>query len=212
MADVVLCLGLTALLEDDPEQAKLLLQDSLAIDLKLERKAELAEGLEGLAEAAGALGQDLRAARLWGAADELRRVSRPWSSTERMVHEPQLVAARSRLDQDAWEKSFAEGQAMGLQGAVEYALAEEEPAMLAPAASEQPSVEEMPATLTIREREVALLVARGLTNRQVARQLSISERTAANHVAKILRKLGLSSRAQIASWSAQRQPFAPDQI
>lgn len=66
VADVLLCLGLVAFLQDAPEQAKLLLQESLVIDLRLERKAELAEGLEGLAEAAGALGQDLRAARLWG--------------------------------------------------------------------------------------------------------------------------------------------------
>jgi DNA-binding NarL/FixJ family response regulator len=65
--------------------------------------------------------------------------------------------------------------------------------------------------LTPREQEVATLVSRGLTNRQVAQELSISERTAANHVAKILRKLGLSSRAQIASWTTESQPLTPDQ-
>jgi non-specific serine/threonine protein kinase len=64
--------------------------------------------------------------------------------------------------------------------------------------------------LTRREREVALLVARGLTNRQVAQELSISERTSANHVAKILKKLGLSSRTQIARWATESQPSAPD--
>lgn len=51
--------------------------------------------------------------------------------------------------------------------------------------------------LTTREQQVTLLVARSLTNRQIARELSISERTAGNHVAKILRKLGLRSRTQI---------------
>jgi len=53
--------------------------------------------------------------------------------------------------------------------------------------------------LTSREREVALLVARELTNRQIALKLSISEHTVANHVAKILKKLRLRSRAQISS-------------
>jgi non-specific serine/threonine protein kinase len=58
--------------------------------------------------------------------------------------------------------------------------------------------------LTAREQEVAALLARGLTNRQVSTKLSISERTAGNHVAKILKKLGLNSRAQIASWVREK--------
>jgi DNA-binding NarL/FixJ family response regulator len=65
-------------------------------------------------------------------------------------------------------------------------------------------------TLTRREREVVVLVARGLTNRQVSAELSISERTAGNHVARILRKLGLRSRAQIASWATERRLLAPE--
>lgn len=58
--------------------------------------------------------------------------------------------------------------------------------------------------LTVREREVALLVARGLSNRAIAAELFISPATAARHVANILGKLGLSSRAQIAAWTAER--------
>jgi DNA-binding CsgD family transcriptional regulator len=56
---------------------------------------------------------------------------------------------------------------------------------------------------TAREQEVALLVGRGLTNRRIAQELSISERTAENHIGKILKKLGFSSRARIAAWVAQ---------
>jgi DNA-binding NarL/FixJ family response regulator len=55
--------------------------------------------------------------------------------------------------------------------------------------------------LTSREREVALLLARGLNNRRIALELSISEHTVANHVRKILKKLGLRSRTQISSSS-----------
>ena len=56
--------------------------------------------------------------------------------------------------------------------------------------------------LTRREREIAGLVARGLTNRQIGAALHISERTTENHVQHILTKLGLHTRTQIAAWNA----------
>src|SRR5690606_19492641 len=64
------------------------------------------------------------------------------------------------------------------------------------------------AALTPREREVALLVADGLTNAELARRLYISPRTAAVHVGNILRKLGLSSRAQV----GERLGRVPEQV
>ena len=57
--------------------------------------------------------------------------------------------------------------------------------------------------LTSREIEVATLVAEGLTNRQIADRLVISERTAQNHVQHILTKLGFSTRSQIAAWMSR---------
>ncbi|PRY40495.1 regulatory LuxR family protein [Umezawaea tangerina] len=56
--------------------------------------------------------------------------------------------------------------------------------------------------LTPREHEVAAAVGRGLTNRQIAVELYLSERTAQNHVQHILSKLGFTSRSQIATWIA----------
>lgn len=56
-----------------------------------------------------------------------------------------------------------------------------------------------PAALTPREREVALLIADGLTNVDLARRLYISPKTAAIHVSNILRKLGVPSRTEVAS-------------
>jgi DNA-binding CsgD family transcriptional regulator len=53
--------------------------------------------------------------------------------------------------------------------------------------------------LTLREQEVAALAGEGLTNRQIAEELSISEHTAATHVRKILKKLELRSRAQLSA-------------
>jgi non-specific serine/threonine protein kinase len=59
--------------------------------------------------------------------------------------------------------------------------------------------------LTHREREIAVLIARGLTNRAIAEQLTITERTAETHVSNILGKLGLETRAQIAAWAVARR-------
>ena len=59
--------------------------------------------------------------------------------------------------------------------------------------------------LTRRELEVAELVAQGMTNRQIAVRLSLSERTAQNHVQHILTKLGLSNRSQITAWVAAQR-------
>jgi DNA-binding NarL/FixJ family response regulator len=70
---------------------------------------------------------------------------------------------------------------------------------------QEPPAGEPLSVLTAREQEVAVLVARGLTNRQISTRLGISERTAGNHVARILSKLGLRSRTQIASWATERQ-------
>ena len=60
----------------------------------------------------------------------------------------------------------------------------------------------VPSVLTAREQQIAALIARGLSNRGIADELVISPATAARHVANILSKLGLSSRAQIAAWTA----------
>ncbi|MGH3411049.1 MAG: response regulator transcription factor, partial [Streptosporangiaceae bacterium] len=60
--------------------------------------------------------------------------------------------------------------------------------------------------LTAREMEIARLIARGLSNRGIADELTISPATAARHVANIFGKLGFTSRAQVAAWAAEREP------
>jgi DNA-binding CsgD family transcriptional regulator len=60
-------------------------------------------------------------------------------------------------------------------------------------------------TLTAREMEIARLIARGLSNRGIADELTISPATAARHVANIFGKLGFTSRAQVAAWAAERE-------
>ena len=67
------------------------------------------------------------------------------------------------------------------------------------------------ARISRREREVAVLIAEGLSNGEIARRLTIVEGTVANHVEHILRKLGLRSRTQVAVWAVERGLYRSDQ-
>lgn len=61
-----------------------------------------------------------------------------------------------------------------------------------------------PVSLTKRQREVAALVAEGLTNRQIAERLNIEERSAEGHLERIRLRLGFTTRSQIAAWWTQQ--------
>jgi DNA-binding CsgD family transcriptional regulator len=63
--------------------------------------------------------------------------------------------------------------------------------------------------LTDREREVAILIAQGLSNRQIAQRLVLSERTVTTHIGNILSKLDLTSRTQIARWAIDKGLITP---
>jgi predicted ATPase/DNA-binding SARP family transcriptional activator/DNA-binding CsgD family transcriptional regulator len=198
-AACLLSLGNAATLRGEPNQAMMLLREGIAMWVEFESKPNVAAGLEGLAEAVSALGEELRAVRLWGAAAALREVlDVPWSPVEQLLHEPQLIAARSRLDEAMWEAAFAEGRGMSFEEVVEYALSDEEPATAATLTSGRLPVHSPP-TLTRREKQVACLVAHGLSNREIAQELHLSERTVHAHLRAILKKLGVPSREQVAS-------------
>ena len=141
-------------------------------------------------------GRPLRAAELWGSA-EAQREHMGWSlSYLDLVHsdyERDVDAARASVGDAAFDVAWAEGRTMSPDLALQYALSTEEPIP----AREPTHADGRTSPLTRREREVARLAAQGLTNRQIAASLSISEHTAANHVRKILGKLGLRSRTQI---------------
>jgi non-specific serine/threonine protein kinase len=136
-----------------------------------------------------------------------------------------LRPAREALGPAAAESAWAEGAAMTVEEAVRYALTEEpegEPlSMPAPSGGAtdgtraHPDTQERRASgaapLSPREAEVAILVARGLTNPQIASALIISERTAARHVEHILAKLGFATRAQIAVWAAEHRLLVHDE-
>jgi DNA-binding CsgD family transcriptional regulator len=67
-----------------------------------------------------------------------------------------------------------------------------------------------PEALSRREREIVILVARGLSNRQIADELSISPATVERHISNILGKLGFHSRAQVAAWAVGHDLLLPE--
>ena len=109
-----------------------------------------------------------------------------------------VAAARRALGDSAFTVEWSRGQRLTVEEATRLALADDPPLARAPHAPERAT------GLTPREQQVATLVGRGLTNRQIAESLVFGERTAEAHVAHCLAKLGLSSRTQLAAWTVAR--------
>jgi non-specific serine/threonine protein kinase len=105
-----------------------------------------------------------------------------------------LATARQALSEQVYVSAWESGLATSVDQAVEFALAWAARPTRKPARPEK-----------LSQREVAVLITRGLTNRQIATELFISERTADTHVQNILNKLGFSSRAQVAAWAAREE-------
>jgi len=191
-------------LQGDHELARNYYRESLVLCKELGHKLVASASLEGLACISGAEGEAERVARLFGAAERLREaVGDKHTLEEAALREPYLAAARARLGEAPWAEAQDEGRAMSMEQAIEYALSEEKTVTHPSPESEQPSSEEPP-SLTRREKEVAVLVGRGLTNRQIASELVLSEHTVHHHVTNILKKLNLSSRQQVTSHLSNR--------
>jgi non-specific serine/threonine protein kinase len=207
-------LGLVAQAQGDHERAGGLYRQALALRRTLGDAGGIAGSLEGLAEVARAQDQPERAARLFGVAAALREtIGYALFPNERVDQERTLAGLRARLGEEAIAAALAEGRAMRLEEAIDYGLAPAgTPAVAsaAPAARpKEPATANLSMLLSRREREVALLVARGLTNRQIAEELVISEWTADSHVRHILAKLGVRSRAQVAAWATEQGLVSP---
>jgi predicted ATPase/DNA-binding CsgD family transcriptional regulator len=163
--------------------------------------------LARLAAVAVARAQPERALRLAGAADELcEALSLRSTAVERTLVERWLQPARDALTSKAANVAWAEGRAMALEDAIAFALQDAHTAPTPTASRRLPAA----SSLTAREAEVAVLVARGLSNPQIAAELVISVHTVQRHVENILGKLGFTSRTQVATWVvAQGLAVAP---
>jgi DNA-binding CsgD family transcriptional regulator len=185
-------LALVALRSGDAGTAATLLAESLPIWRGVARQESLAHCLAEIAVLAMATGQ-AAAARLWGAVAGLRQITGyEFPLPERNDFERSEAALRTELAAAVFDREYAAGNALGL----DEALAEAE-AVLAGAADAAQKTPR-PATifgLTPRELEVLRLVVAGQSDREIAETLFISRRTAEGHVAGILAKLGVRSRA-----------------
>ena len=196
-------LGILAIEQHDPTRSEKLLLESLRAFRRLGDEDATSECLDSLAGVAGTQGEGVRAATLFGAAEAAREVlGIPIRPVDRDRYERFVAASQRGQGKRAWAAALSAGRSMSLQQATEYALSREgtTPSYTGDVAAAEPTS----ASLTPREREVAHLVARGLTNRRISEELSISERTVTTHVGRILKKLRLGSRSRLAAWISEQ--------
>jgi DNA-binding CsgD family transcriptional regulator len=168
--------------------------------------------LEGFACLAVAHHRPREGMRVAGAAEALHEsIGAPLPPVWAADLDRRLEPARRALTDSALSAARSEGRTLPLDQACEAAASA---AALAQPSSRrdtsQRAAHVLPHALTPREREVAVLVARGLTNRQIGEQLVITEGTARIHVEHILDKLSLGSRTQLARWVLDQKPPARD--
>jgi predicted ATPase/DNA-binding CsgD family transcriptional regulator len=204
MARALFRLGLNHL-PTDPQKARRFYTEGLEIARDTGDKHLIGIEVQGLAMIAQMEADAARAARLHAAADAIfERYGlsySPYSIADQTLLGRSIVAVLRGLGQQAFAAAWAEGRRMPLEILIDYALgrvALPAPLRLSPAAGKDPGF----SPLSPREREVAGLVTQGLSNREIAKALTVSERTVDAHVQHILNKLGFNSRVQIAAWVA----------
>jgi non-specific serine/threonine protein kinase len=103
---------------------------------------------------------------------------------------------RDSLADATFQAASAEGRALSLDAAIEYALSDEGGALPEPA-------NEAASILTRRELDVLRLIVDGKSNQEIAGDLFISPNTVTTHVANIMNKVGLDSRTAVATWAVR---------
>jgi predicted ATPase/DNA-binding CsgD family transcriptional regulator len=193
-------LGMAALLNGDTSGAERSELEALRLSGELDERTGIALALSALVWISAARGEFERGARLHGAALSV------WESIPRRLPDPLQEHAsnweqttRRAIGDDRFATLVEEGRRLDRAAAVAAGLGEGPPRRRDVGPEKETS-----APLSRRESEVANLVARGMTDREIARELVISQRTAESHVQHILTKLGFRSRSQIAAWIAGR--------
>ncbi|WP_432928594.1 ATP-binding protein [Microbispora sp. CA-135349] len=171
--------------------------DQLGMGMNLEAHAWFAAGEQKYERAARLLGV---VRTFWQAVGERLAEFRYMSRR----HDECETATREALGEPAFLAEVSRGAALTREEALAYALSERTPAARGPA-----PIEGRIAPLTRRETEIARLVAEGLSNKDIAGRLVISQRTAEGHIEHILDKLGFKSRAQVAAWIKERLSDRP---
>jgi predicted ATPase/DNA-binding CsgD family transcriptional regulator len=228
-------IGWLALAELDVDLAARSLAESIQLSLAAGQRLAIARGLDAFAAVAVIRGDLAAAVTLAGAGSALRAAGGQAQSAPALARIDDLVELAGRqLGAPEVSRLITDGARLSAHEAVAVALglgrdsglagAEDDPADAASSPTAPPAVAPggLPASgvsgngagplgpnpgaiLTVRELQIARLIARGLTNRGIADELTISPATAARHVANIFGKLGFSHRAQVAAWAAERE-------
>ncbi len=199
-------LGYIAQHQQDYARAAALFSDALALYREYGDRRLLVICLAALA-AVATTGRPERAVQLFAAAEaHLEAWGTRMQPADLAQHQRNVAAMRAAMDEQAFQQAWARGRTLSLDEALALV---QEPAPAGPSLAPA-GVHRLAASsteqITAREREVADLIARGLTNRQIALRLVIAERTVDKHVGNMLAKLGFASRAQIAAWAVTGGP------
>jgi len=193
-------LGDVALDEGDLNRAQSEYVAAAEVHHVVGRPSGLLTYLEGFACLAAARKDFERAVVLEALCEKLRESSGVgWRRDMRSRVERLLPAAREKLGPAATTKAEAHGRAMNADDGHNYCME-----AYAHAGDSRPAQSGKGPRLTRRDEDVATLVARGLTSKQIAARLFISERTAETHVDRIMTKLDFHTRTQIAVWAVQK--------
>ncbi|MEU8266298.1 LuxR C-terminal-related transcriptional regulator [Sphaerisporangium sp. NPDC049002] len=187
--------------EGDADRAACLAKESLRFDSSLHDWQGMGINLEVLAWIAAGVGDFDRAARLFGVLRGVwQTVGVPMAGFGHLTsyHDECGRRVHQALGEPAYKAAMQRGARLSLDEALAYALEDSTPAAPCADGGARPS------PLTRRETEIARLVARGLSNKEIAATLIIAQRTAEGHIEHILSKLGFHSRAQVAVWAAEQ--------
>jgi len=203
-------LGLAEYLGGARGVAERLFGESLDLAWHMGMKRSTAYALIGLAVAGHGGADPGRCARLHGAADQaLADLGHVLEPLEGRLADLDRQRLRAVMGTGSFETEYTEGRALGLAHAARQAWQGVQAVGEAPHAGELMTEPDAAASgeavtvLTPRELEVLKLVAQGLSNADIAQRLVLSEHTVHRHLANILRKLSLSSRAAAAAWGVR---------
>jgi non-specific serine/threonine protein kinase len=198
-------LGVVAWRQGDPRRAAELVEQGLRLKQAMDDVGSVL-CLDTLAWIAATEHDPRRAATLLGAGAALSQavgtLAVPFPDLAG-YHEECERQTRRALSEQVFQTAYQHGMGLALGDAIAYALQQKPQAEPPPASTET-------TTLTRREQEVAHLAAEGLSNKDIATRLVISQRTAESHVEHILTKLGFTSRTQIAAWAIHQPNNAQD--